>query len=334
MRCLAGAVVVSVTFNVLLAIACWVGLSRGPKPAEPAFERPSSVQSSVQVVERTVTNILTTATSPKLLDWRTVESEDYKKYVANLRAIGCPEKTIRDVIIADVSDLYRQRYRELFPPTNRVEYWKAGNPMANLFDETKLAKEHELEQGKRALVRTLLGSDYTDEEDPSSIHIDSFSERLLNFLTPEKQTAMKELEDKFAIKMMKTYKNTWRGDEGPSQAVQAEKNEAVLQVLTQEEKFEYDLRRSDTAVLLRVGLGRFEVSENEFRAVFPDLKEFIANAGKVGFGAMMRGEPDPRPEGGAARTALQARLKAALGDERFRQLIEQTGWNLNAEEPQ
>ena len=33
-------------------------------------------------------------------DWRMVESEDYKKYIANLCAVGCPEKTIRDIIIA------------------------------------------------------------------------------------------------------------------------------------------------------------------------------------------------------------------------------------------
>jgi hypothetical protein len=116
--------------------------------------------------------------------------------------------------------------------------------------------------------------------------------------------------------------------------VKAEKDEAMLQILTPQEKFEYDLRRSDTAMFLRVGLGRFEVSENEFRAIFPAVKEFIANASKAGFGAMMRGEPDPRPEGGAARMALQAKLKTVLGDERLRQLSEQTGWNLKAEEQQ
>src|SRR6516162_1933421 len=34
--------------------------------------------------------------------WRDVESPDYPVYIANLRAIGCPEQTIRDLIIADV----------------------------------------------------------------------------------------------------------------------------------------------------------------------------------------------------------------------------------------
>ena len=36
------------------------------------------------------------------LDWRQVESGDYVTYVKNLRACGCPEQTIRDIVSADV----------------------------------------------------------------------------------------------------------------------------------------------------------------------------------------------------------------------------------------
>jgi hypothetical protein len=327
-------VVISLTLNLLLGAACWFGWSRAPKPAAGVSATSALPQPPVQVVQRTVTNIVAVAAPPRLLDWRTVESPDYKQYLANLRGIGCPEKTIRDVIVADVNELYRQRYREFFPPTNRVEYWKPGNPLANLMDETSITKQNELRQEKRDLLKTLLGSTYNDEEDLSAIQLDSFSERLLNFLTPEKRTAMKELEDTFSVRMMKTYKDTWRGNEGPADAVKAEKDEAALKVLTPEEKFEYDLRRSDTAMFLRVGLGGFEVSEQEFRAIYPEIKKFVADAGKPGFGAMIRGEPDPRPEGGAARVELQAKLKRAMGDDRFSQFIEQTHWNLKAEEPQ
>src|SRR5258708_21648472 len=38
-----------------------------------------------------------------------LESEDYRLYAANLRGIGCPEATIRDIITADVDDLYSRR---------------------------------------------------------------------------------------------------------------------------------------------------------------------------------------------------------------------------------
>src|SRR4051812_22680940 len=38
--------------------------------------------------------------------WHEVESGDYGTYIANLRTIGCPEQTIRDIIVADVDLLY------------------------------------------------------------------------------------------------------------------------------------------------------------------------------------------------------------------------------------
>src|SRR5437868_620849 len=43
---------------------------------------------------------------PVLFHWSLVESRDYRFYIANLRAIGCPEETIRDIIIAEVNRLY------------------------------------------------------------------------------------------------------------------------------------------------------------------------------------------------------------------------------------
>jgi hypothetical protein len=46
---------------------------------------------------------------PPGFSWRSIESADYKEYIANLRAIECPEQTIRDIIIADVNKLYGPR---------------------------------------------------------------------------------------------------------------------------------------------------------------------------------------------------------------------------------
>src|SRR5450432_1529367 len=45
--------------------------------------------------------------------WSQLEAEDYSTYIANLRAIGCPEQTIRDIIAADVASLYETKRREL-----------------------------------------------------------------------------------------------------------------------------------------------------------------------------------------------------------------------------
>ena len=45
--------------------------------------------------------------------WSQVESTDYRQYVNNLKAIGCPQQTIRDIITADVHSLYVARGEQL-----------------------------------------------------------------------------------------------------------------------------------------------------------------------------------------------------------------------------
>lgn len=42
----------------------------------------------------------------KPFEWSQVESTDYRAYIANLRRVGCPEQTIRDIITADLRALY------------------------------------------------------------------------------------------------------------------------------------------------------------------------------------------------------------------------------------
>src|ERR1043165_5380368 len=56
--------------------------------------------------------------------WQEVESADYPTYITNLRNIGCPEQTIRDIIIADINALYaRKRANELVTPEQ--QWWRS-----------------------------------------------------------------------------------------------------------------------------------------------------------------------------------------------------------------
>src|SRR5438445_6630093 len=74
----------------------------------------------------------TAATGPrKIIDWRTVESPDYREYVANLRTIGCPEGTIRDIISADLKQLYESRKWQIVGPiSGTVRYWETNFSLA------------------------------------------------------------------------------------------------------------------------------------------------------------------------------------------------------------
>jgi len=45
--------------------------------------------------------------------WSQLESTDYRTYLANLRSVGCPEQTIRDIITADLDSSYAPRRAQL-----------------------------------------------------------------------------------------------------------------------------------------------------------------------------------------------------------------------------
>src|SRR5258708_18824466 len=61
-------------------------------------------------------------------NWTQVESSDYRTYMANLRAIGCPESTIRDIIGADVTKMYMNRIAGLRPmPRGPFKYWDTAD---------------------------------------------------------------------------------------------------------------------------------------------------------------------------------------------------------------
>jgi hypothetical protein len=61
--------------------------------------------------------------------WGAVEDPDYRRYLANLRSLGCPEPTIADIIAADVHGLYEARRQEGSGMSPRIG---GGNPAADL----------------------------------------------------------------------------------------------------------------------------------------------------------------------------------------------------------
>lgn len=108
---------ISVSANCLLTVALVWLAAKHPTVPEGVVKEPTN--SSVQVAEdpeRAVTvppARLPTKPNTAKLTWRSLESTDYRTYVANLRAIACPEQTIRDIITADVHALYARKREEL-----------------------------------------------------------------------------------------------------------------------------------------------------------------------------------------------------------------------------
>ena len=81
--------ILSVCVNLALAGAYFIGKrsSTAPAPAAQAADSTKSITKSgrerrAQIVVNGVTNDFR---------WGSVESDDYRQYIANLREIGCPE---------------------------------------------------------------------------------------------------------------------------------------------------------------------------------------------------------------------------------------------------
>jgi hypothetical protein len=306
----------SVVLNIALGVAYYLKPARVVPMAEPLAQGASGSNSSEFLVEKRVTNVVTVTEPAERFDWRKVESDNYKQYVTNLRAIGCPEKTLRDIIMADVTDLFRERARS--STSNRFEYWKGGL-LGNAFDEKRLAQQQEQARERREILKNLLGQGYSVQADPAGGQIVSPMEQMTgDFLSPEQQATMRALEVKYAARILKAAKDGGGEESEAMRKAFADKDAEILSVLSPDEKFEYDLRLSQPAILLRMSLGGFEPTEDEFRQMFQTTRAFTD---RFGLGVITR--LGKTREGDGEVNEMLDGLRTTLGEARFQQFQSQ-----------
>ena len=104
-----GLLLVSLLVNVALGVAVITWLASGPAK-KSNLVRPVTAATANSNLPRMIvkTNVLL---RPRVFSWQEVESPDYAVYVENLRALGMPDTTIRDIIVADVDQLFAKRFR-------------------------------------------------------------------------------------------------------------------------------------------------------------------------------------------------------------------------------
>ena len=113
-----------------------------PEPVAPEPARPTSVEPASRIVP---------------FHWRYIETNDFRQYIANLRAVECPERLIRDLVADDLdrhfSSLERAGRAHPRAPwddlrSNRVDNLRQGR------DELDRKIEH------HRLCHELLGADW------------------------------------------------------------------------------------------------------------------------------------------------------------------------------
>jgi hypothetical protein len=259
--------------------------------------------------------------------WRAIESADYRRYVENLRAIQCPEKTIQDIIVADVNDLYAARWRELLQKQSaEFRYWQTGDTLPGFPDEALERAAAELDGERRTLLRELLGLEVTDSV--AQFAAVNPLELTLAFLPEERRQQVIAASEEFARRQTGLLRSLGEGGELDAEALEAlraEHQQRLATLMTPEQLRRYELTTSPLAMALRSELVGFEPSEEEFQRIYEARKaqQEEVEATRVFLGAQIVAQEVVEAEERAAQVRAaeaSAALLAQLGPERYAQL--------------
>jgi hypothetical protein len=262
------------------------------------------------------TNLL--AALANRLNWAGIESTNYVTYIENLRAFGCPEETIKDIIITDIAKTYARRRAEIQTRAGAYRFWQTSESgaLGDVSDPKVTEELAALDREQRELVRELLGVDFDVEMAKYSSDHD-YEQLAYGFLAPEKREQVSELQARYEQLEQQIYERSkgllLDADQTALQQLQKQREAEMAQLLTPEELEEYQLRLSPTASSLRAQLHGFNPSEEEFRKVFR-LQKTFDDQFNTGFHTTDEAQTAAQEQ---AQQALNEELRKTLGSQRF-----------------
>lgn len=289
----------------------------------PRVRTATNTVTQVAVRKINATNLLAVlAGLQQQFNWRSLESTNYVEYIDKLRAVGCPEETIRDIIIADVGRLFGERravWRAQVPP---FKFWETRSQIDARIGPGSTYQQQvaALDREERTLIRELLDVDL----DTELAHYTGRGE--IDFeeasFAPETSAKVRPVLDKYRQLEQQVLDKTrgvmMAGDEARLRELQRQRDAELAGILSPEELEEYQLRHSDTAQTMRAQLGGFEPSEDEFRRVFRLQKTFDDDIKQAFEGLDGDKVAEIRAQVMSdSQAALDEEMKETLGEQRF-----------------
>jgi len=230
------------------------------------------------------------------ITWPQIASTNLAAYITNLRAVGCPNPTIRDLVLAEVNQSFaRRRATEVATPDQ--QWWKTEPDPA--VARAASAQLRNLETARRALLTSLLGPSWETETD-----VAAWVESNYGLTGPRLGTLPPEIKQALYDLAARAQEDT--AGKNPAEAVRAWQNERgkLLMLLTPLAMNEYLLRYSPTAAQLRADLRGVNFSPEQFQNLFAAVDPIALQPDFY-----YRGDD---PDLLARQRALQARYEAAL----------------------
>jgi len=278
--------------------------------------------------ERATPALVVIDTPAEPFHWKKLESEDYRQYVANLRAIKCPEQTIQDIVYADLERLLAKKFRavnvkyKINRDNTSSDYWKSDVDFT-LAKYERDAEGRKVHDERREALIALLGMD-AEQQRRQRLGLAEFDGTVYPFLNTREMAAIRDVWAEIKVKEALANQK-YGGYQGPEireefRQLALERDEATSKALSPQEKEEWMLRVSHVSTLMRSSLSAFEPNEQEFRALYKlEYDQYL----KIGPYAYM-GSVDPDDLVAAAQKQETQKLKDAairtlLGEERYRE---------------
>ena len=248
-------------------------------------------------------------------DWRQVESADYRTYIQNLRAIGCPPQTVRDIVIADVRQNFAARRRAVVAEGSpEFQYWETG--AANATRRAALAQRQQvLDDEMAGVLQNLLSEDVPGLTDRGEWRQAVLAQQL-NFLSSDKREPTLAVLQRFAegeVEIPHAAGDRLAVDQAADLQRRLElydrKRQELAAALTPDELERVDMTASWTADNLRRAMSKFQPTEEEFRAIFREWRAHDEQIARL----WAAGQPDPGNE------SVFAAIKNFLGEQRYEQ---------------
>ena len=254
---------------------------------------------------------------------------DLKGSILRLRAANCPEETIQDLMVAEVTRKFADRRKVAIAglsASNEAEYWKASNYNSPEGRERQ-KKYRELDREASALLVELLGFDPQKKLREESGGYDYY-EQQVSFVPAEKREQLRRYLEEFQEKEQDHYSRN-RGlhdaqERAERREMQEEKKRGLAAFLTPEELRHWELRSSQTASQLQSEITTMSLTQAQYEALF-------AARNKVGDAIFLwsdlAGDPKARERSEQAKKQLAEEVNAALGPE----MAKEFEWSRNGD---
>jgi hypothetical protein len=252
--------ILSLVANIFLVIFLYIAKETLDVPAIPPTSPDNGLLIKTNVVVR-----------HENFTWDQLESTNYVTFIKNLHAVGCPEQTIRDIIMSEVNRLYaRRRLEEVAYPN--YQWWRS-EPDASAV-QAAAAKLEALDTERRGVLTSLLGPgwDARSNELIAAAGGITLTGPILGDLPPEVKEAVYAIAARAQLKIeayqAAQLQQNKAADPMEMARLREEPLSQLVSVLSAAQYEEYALRYSPSAQQLREQMRSMALTREQFRDLF------------------------------------------------------------------